>query len=204
MGDGLRERQKYLRKKKILQVGARLFRRRGFAQTHMEEIAEAAGLAVGTLYNYFPSKTDIAFELFQQSTATAIERGHELLAQHPSDPGEALTELILVYLRVFAAQDRALWREAARALLAAPEDRPSLDLDLQVIGQVAELLRGLQAKGQVAAELDPERGAVTIYALLISWYAAFSEWERLSEADMAREVRSTIELLTHGLLPQPA
>ena len=39
---------------------------------------------MGTLYNYFPSKTDIAFELFQQSTATAIDSDTAKATGRPS------------------------------------------------------------------------------------------------------------------------
>jgi len=204
MSGGLRERQKSLRKKKILRVAERLFRRRGFAETSMEEVSQAAGLAVGTLYNYFPSKSDIVLEIFRQSTGKALERGKGVVREHASDPAEALTQLVLVYMEVFAEHDRALWREAVRALLAAPgENRPYLDLDLHVIAQFAKLLRSLQAEGRIGDEVDAGRGAITSYTLLVSWYAVFSEGEGLSEAVIAREIRSTFRLFAHGLLPRP-
>lgn len=36
-----------------------LFSKKGFAETSMSEIAEAAALSVGTIYNYFPSKDEL-------------------------------------------------------------------------------------------------------------------------------------------------
>ena len=204
MHGGLRERQKFSRKKKILKVAERLFRRRGFAETSMEEVSQTAGLAVGTLYNYFPSKSDIVLEIFRRGTGKALERGKGVVREHASDPAEALTQLVLVYMEVFAEHDRALWREAVRALLAAPgENRPYLDLDLHVIAQFAELLRSLQAEGRIGSEVDAGRGAITSYTLLVSWYAVFSEGESLSEAVIAREIRSTFQLFAQGLLPRP-
>jgi AcrR family transcriptional regulator len=43
----------------ILGAARRLFARRGYAAANIEEIAEAAGIAKGTIYLYFPSKEAI-------------------------------------------------------------------------------------------------------------------------------------------------
>src|SRR5579862_4698706 len=40
----------------ILRAARGLFAHRGYAATNIEEIAEAAGIAKGTVYLYFPSK----------------------------------------------------------------------------------------------------------------------------------------------------
>ena len=46
--------------KRIRKAAAQLFRANGFGGTTTREIAKAAGIAVGTLFNYFPSKEAIA------------------------------------------------------------------------------------------------------------------------------------------------
>jgi AcrR family transcriptional regulator len=57
----------------ILDAAERVFGSRGFAGAKMTEIAERAGLAAGTLYNYFDSKEAIFRALLD-------ERGEELSA----------------------------------------------------------------------------------------------------------------------------
>jgi AcrR family transcriptional regulator len=47
------------REAEILQAARQVFARRGFADASMEEIAQVAGLAKGTLYLYYPSKRDL-------------------------------------------------------------------------------------------------------------------------------------------------
>lgn len=44
------------RRIQILDAGARVFAKRGFARTKVEEIAQLAGVAKGTVYLYFPTK----------------------------------------------------------------------------------------------------------------------------------------------------
>ncbi|HUA35455.1 MAG TPA: helix-turn-helix domain-containing protein, partial [Candidatus Binataceae bacterium] len=65
---GRREQQKLQREQRILAAARRLFDRKGYASTSMEEVAERAGLAVGTLYNYFASKDELLFAISRSDT----------------------------------------------------------------------------------------------------------------------------------------
>ncbi len=57
-----RLKQRYLaRRLEILRAAGREFRVRGFAETGMRDIAEAAALSPANLYNYFRGKHDILF-----------------------------------------------------------------------------------------------------------------------------------------------
>src|SRR5262245_9262774 len=47
------------REAEILQAARQVFARRGFADASMEEIAQVAGLAKGTLYLYYDSKREL-------------------------------------------------------------------------------------------------------------------------------------------------
>jgi AcrR family transcriptional regulator len=57
--DTRRERQIAQRLEQILDAAARLFATKGFHRTTTKEIAEAAQVSEGTLYNYFDSKDDL-------------------------------------------------------------------------------------------------------------------------------------------------
>ena len=49
----------------IIGAAAKVFARRGFASTLMAEIAIEAGIGKGTLYEYFDSKEDLFFAVFE-------------------------------------------------------------------------------------------------------------------------------------------
>lgn len=55
----------------LFQVAKRLFLERGFEQTTTRDIAAEAGIAAGTLFNYFPSKESLAFALLVESLDAA-------------------------------------------------------------------------------------------------------------------------------------
>src|SRR5688500_3785820 len=56
-------------RKKILEAAQDLFRTTGFEAATTRDIARAAGIAVGTLFNYFPTKEAIVAGLIQDSQA---------------------------------------------------------------------------------------------------------------------------------------
>jgi TetR/AcrR family transcriptional regulator, cholesterol catabolism regulator len=45
----------------IAKIGAKLFSKKGFAETSMEDIASAAKLSKGGIYHYFSSKTELLY-----------------------------------------------------------------------------------------------------------------------------------------------
>ena len=60
---GLRKRKKFQARQTILTAAAQQFERQGFANTSIADIMQAAGLGVGTFYNYFSSKEEVLLTL---------------------------------------------------------------------------------------------------------------------------------------------
>src|SRR6478735_479997 len=56
-------------RKRILQAAQEQFAERGFEATTTRDIAAAAGIAVGTLFNYFPTKEAIVESLVSDAYA---------------------------------------------------------------------------------------------------------------------------------------
>lgn len=65
----------------ILDTATKLFSRFGFSKTSLDEIAAAAQIAKGTVYNYFPSKE----ELFMAAVEQKSEEYLYLIRQHVAD-----------------------------------------------------------------------------------------------------------------------
>ena len=66
---GLRERKKEQTRRLIAETARRLFSERGFDRVTIAEIAEAADVAVQTVFNYYPTKEDLVYwrlESFEQ------------------------------------------------------------------------------------------------------------------------------------------
>ena len=69
---GLRAGKKEAIQKKIVSAALKLFQTKGFEATTTKSIARKAGIAEGTVFNYFKTKEDIALYFFEQEVDQAI------------------------------------------------------------------------------------------------------------------------------------
>ncbi|MCI8284050.1 MAG: TetR/AcrR family transcriptional regulator [Firmicutes bacterium] len=69
----MRKQQKEKRER-ILKEAGRLFLKNGYSDTKIIDIAKAAGVAKGTVYEYFPSKDDIVLEWIDTIMNLGMER----------------------------------------------------------------------------------------------------------------------------------
>ena len=70
---GKRVENKEKTKQAILEAALKLFAEKGFYQTTTKAISRKAGIAEGTLFNYFPTKEDLALYFFEQELDAVIE-----------------------------------------------------------------------------------------------------------------------------------
>jgi len=106
-------------RERILEGGRRAFIAGGFRGTSVPSIAAEAGISVGLIYRYFPSKEELFLELCISGTPEELAE----LAEHLSpieDPVERLTVAIDSYFdALFHAIGAPL---VLQALAAAPSD----------------------------------------------------------------------------------
>jgi AcrR family transcriptional regulator len=60
----LKEQEKDTRRKLILEAAVTLFARKDFRSVTVREIARAAGIGVGTIYNYYPNLIELFLDIF--------------------------------------------------------------------------------------------------------------------------------------------
>ena len=80
-------------RQKILDVSRTFFFDIGYENTSTKMIAKEVGVAEGTIFNYFPSKTDIFFEAIYDNYFQNIERYRKIL-----DFEDDIVEVISEYL----------------------------------------------------------------------------------------------------------
>ena len=82
----------------IIKAAAKVFARRGFASTLIAEIAIKAGIGKGTLYEYFDSKEDLFFSLFDwffKATEAKAQVSIAALGGSASDRLKALSDSLM-------------------------------------------------------------------------------------------------------------
>lgn len=73
MTDPIQQQLIAARKNQILDAAAAVFAEKGFHPTTTKDIAKQAGIAEGTIYNYFDSKPALLMGIFERMKATIIQ-----------------------------------------------------------------------------------------------------------------------------------
>lgn len=74
----------------IVDIATEVFRELGFERTSMSEICRRVGGSKATIYNYFPSKEVLFFEVMRQANESQFIAAHQALDHSAEDIAEAL------------------------------------------------------------------------------------------------------------------
>lgn len=113
---GHRARSKAQTREKILTVALALFQKNGFEGTTTKEIARKAGIAEGTIFNYFKTKEDIAFYFFEKETDHVVAAFDEGKRLRKAPLEEKLFALIQRQLEYIAPYERFIGSVIFQAL----------------------------------------------------------------------------------------
>lgn len=184
------------RHEQICDAAIRLFSRRGFHQTSVREMAEAAGLSVGTLYSYIKTKEDILSLVYQRIFRRFQERVDEATAgiEDPVARLRAALEATLTVNDEFREVVLLLYQES-HAL--GKEVLESLfDLDRQYASYLATILdRGVQ-RGLFRVR-DTRMMAICLLFLSAVW--ALKGWN-LREYTLREVTDDLVAMVFRGIL----
>jgi TetR/AcrR family transcriptional regulator len=88
-----RDEKKALQRKHILEAAREVFFRDGFVHANLDEVAQRAGVAKGTLYRYFENKGELYVGVLNHNGALFEERMRDAAGSAPGDPGEQIRRL---------------------------------------------------------------------------------------------------------------
>jgi len=110
------EARRLATRERIVRAATELVARGGYREAQVAEVARRAGIATGTVYRYFPSKAELAAEVFRAASQREVDAVAAAAAAH-DDPREALAAAVETFARRALAGRRLAW-----ALLAEPVD----------------------------------------------------------------------------------
>ncbi|MBU0515018.1 MAG: TetR/AcrR family transcriptional regulator [Proteobacteria bacterium] len=184
----------------IATAAIKVFRTRGYNQTRMADIARAAGVGKGTLYEYFRDKADILrfafddyFQTFTSGAAMAMDQ-------------KATAADKLLALADFALDHAAQWEDHCAVYVdyfGAARTDPADQIGLaEIYGQMRQILEHLIREGQADGDVQGDFQPGALAELLISVFDGLILHHIFEGRGLDRETirRQTMRLLTRGIL----
>jgi len=153
----------------IRQAAIRIFSRKGFYKTRAEEIAQAANVAVGTIYNYFENKEDILLSIFKTEFEERM-RFYEELQKGGLPVPERIRRLLHGYFSLFQNKE-----ELAQLLL-----RERFNPGKKFKGKLNELYRGMIERIEALISEGVEEGWIRQCNPRIMAHSLFAAVESIS------------------------
>jgi AcrR family transcriptional regulator len=125
----------------------------------LEEIAQRAGVGIGTLYRHFPTRRALILATIERATNAVTEQGRDLL-DAPS-PAMALE----IWLRALLEHASTYNGLGAEALRYPPDPEEQADSCSSMRATCAALLERAQAAGEVRADVDATDLFLLVYSL---------------------------------------
>jgi AcrR family transcriptional regulator len=185
---GVRSRSQHERRKRIVQAAAALASRGGVEKMQMRTVADRAGVALGTLYRYFPSKMDLVVAVVSEEL-DLLESSLDRRPPGSSTPPRRAIEVLM---------------RATRGLMREPELADALIRSLllsDVKTDFGERMSGLLLRASVGTDVavpgDDRRHAL-VRALSSVWIMEMIEMLRGHAT--GDEIQARLEVVADRLL----
>jgi AcrR family transcriptional regulator len=195
---GRRERRSAETRESLFRAAIDLFARKGFTETTVEDITEAADVGKGTFFNYFPSKDHILLAFGEMQLAKLDSAAREARAN-----GEPMTQF-LRSLGVRMTQEPIRNPGIIRTLLQAylsttPVREAMLALQKRVHALHTEIVLLGQERGEIRRDL-PAAEIAHVFRQTIFGTLLF--WSLHGDATLHPRMESAFNVLWSGLAPR--
>lgn len=196
-----REQNKLEKRSRIIAAARALFADKGFEATTTQEIAQAADVAVGTVFTYAKTKEDLLIQVFHEEMVDLVERAYDKARKR-----RRLIDQLSEFFQTFVAyheQDRVLAQILMRQLsyVQSDDQRASVsDLMRGLLRRLAMLLEAAKGREEIASDVPLVAGAEAVFAIyhfrlgmLLNGYVTRDQFNR----DLLRQ----LSILATGLKP---
>lgn len=163
---------------RIVTAFLKLSNRKGFHATSLRELAEASGLSMGALYNYFDSKESLLLMVLGEVSHTMSDMLESVPPEIADDPLQHLRWVIANHIRL--TEDMQPWFVFSfMEAKAFPASARKTAVDSELLAE--KVLEDIIVRGNAAGIFDvagPQLAASLVKPLLQDWYVKRSKYRR--------------------------
>ena len=150
------------RRSEIANTAVQIFTEKGFSETSMREIAEAAGVGKSTIYDYFPSKDEILINFIGEATRQLTVWAEEILAQDLST-AEKIRRIMCKHLEHLLANKQQFLKVTLEAQRLSTDSQKRIQRHRH---DYQDLMCDLVQEGIKSSEFRPVNPLLTVRVML--------------------------------------
>ncbi len=195
---GRRERRRLETREKLYRAALHLFVERGFLNTSVEDITEAADVGKGTFFNYFPSKGHVL------QTLAEIQIGNVAAALEDAHQGTDSMRAVLLRLARALSREPGQSPSLVRSLMMAVHSSDAVrELITAKLARGRQLLTELMAVGQQRGEIRRDLPAADLARLFQqTQFGMLMIWTLHAPAPLQAWVEQSFGLFWSGISAQ--
>jgi len=185
-------------RERLFRASLDLFAKKGFAETTVEDITEAADVGKGTFFNYFPSKDHILLA-FAEMQLSKLEAAIEM-ARHSGEPMPEFLRSLGVRMTQEPTRNPAIIRALLQAYLSTtPVREAMMDLQKRVHMLHSQMIQLGQDRGEIRNDL-PAAEIAHVFRQTI--FGTLLIWSLYGDATLHSRIETAFNLLWSGLAPR--
>jgi AcrR family transcriptional regulator len=192
---GRRERRRQETHERIFRCAMRLFAQRGYLDTTVEDITEAADVAKGTFFNYFPTKEHLLVAYSEMQERKAMD----FLAHLPAGLNtirEIMPKMLVVVAEEPGSNPSLVRNMMGANLLSAPARRMMRRRMVNFERNMAKLFSMAQQRGEI-----PRKGQTRYFArhFLQNYFGSLLLWSLAPQGKLSDLLIANFELFWSGI-----
>jgi AcrR family transcriptional regulator len=197
---GRRERRRLETRERIYRAALELFAERGFMETTVEDITEAADVGKGTFFNYFPTKEHVLATYGAERVAN-VERALERARATEGRVLDVVRDL-MKGVGGHSTSSPALLRAIYAAHASCTDVRRELQVRMHTARRLlARIFKLAQQRGEMRKDLSP---AVQARLIQIVFHGVMCSWALHPSGTLSETAGEIWDLVSLGLRPELA
>jgi AcrR family transcriptional regulator len=198
LATGRRQRRSAQIRERLFRASLDLFAHRGFSDTTVEDITNAADVGKGTFFNYFPSKEHLllAFAEMQLSKLQSIVDN----LRTTGEPVSQFLRTLGIRMTEEPGRNPSMVRALLLANLSSTPVRDAMRINhARAHELLSEFVKIGQQRGELRNDLQPGEIAQVFRQMV---FGTLLVWSLFSDDSLEHRIRTAIDVLWQGLSPR--
>jgi AcrR family transcriptional regulator len=198
-----RERKKQQISNDIISNARILFQKEGYNGTTLEDIAVAADIGIGTIYNYYHSKADLFLSIVTDELKANLGKTRLKALDAKENIVDQTIELIINLAQPLQVTKKEMWKELIAVAIGQPNTdnrhlNSLIEYDSQFVIKLNEFFAELKNKGALSNVFPSETAATVIFYNILTSYLFYLYNPEKTMDELTESISEQVQFILEG------